>query len=306
MTGRGGAIFILGLQRGGTNQLLNVLRSHPDATWPDGELHEVLRPVRAARAAPFGSARTLLGYLPIALRSGDVLSPHRPPGPRGPGPGAERWMARRLAAGTAANAAEVARFKAAMADHGLHRRPPECPARMVVKAVGYNVALAGNLAHGHPRAAFLAVMRDPVGVCESVVARGGGVDRAIALVRFFADEVVRLRERGLPVLLIRFEDLVADIAGTAHAAYRFCGLDPDATLGLCLQHKERLTDGSGRVTGIAKREAYYPFAEAGRHMRGDVNDAARGRLPPEPRRVIERECGDLLERLGYAGRPGAS
>lgn len=74
-------IFILGLQRGGTNQLLNALRSHPDTIWPDGEMHEVLRPKPALRGA---TAKTLAGYLPTALRSGDIMNPRRAPGPLRP------------------------------------------------------------------------------------------------------------------------------------------------------------------------------------------------------------------------------
>ena len=40
----GGPIFLLGIQRGGTNQILNILRSHPATFWPSGEFHEVFRP----------------------------------------------------------------------------------------------------------------------------------------------------------------------------------------------------------------------------------------------------------------------
>ena len=72
-----GPIFLLGIQRGGTNQVLNILRSHPDTTWPQGEFHEVFR-WRGLRREGLGAVvAETLRYAPVRLGAGDILDPDR-------------------------------------------------------------------------------------------------------------------------------------------------------------------------------------------------------------------------------------
>ena len=97
-----GPIFLLGIQRGGTNQVLNVLRSHPATYWPGGELHEVFRPRSLYGEGPRRAARKLLRYAPILLTAGDILDVDRPPRRAGLLAGAR---GRALAAGLARSAA---------------------------------------------------------------------------------------------------------------------------------------------------------------------------------------------------------
>ena len=71
----GGPIFLLGIQRGGTNQLLNILRSHPDTCWPQGEFHEVFRWRGLRREGPRAVLAKTIRYAPVRVGVGDILDP---------------------------------------------------------------------------------------------------------------------------------------------------------------------------------------------------------------------------------------
>jgi hypothetical protein len=292
-------IFILGLQRGGTNQLLNVLRSHPDTIWPDGELHEVLRPYRRIGRQPLASIRTIVGYLPMLLRTADALSPHRGPPPmlserqRG-------WIRSVLARETPRNSREVARYKQELVSRGLCTTQPRMD-RMLVKVVNYNVGLAEDLSQIYPDAQFIGLIRDPFGVCEGMISRGAQPDRVIMLYAYVANTLVLLEKNGIRLKVVRFEDLLFDVRASSEGIYRFCGLDPGVVDGLCLQDKQRVFDAEGRVVGSEKVPHFADFASVGRYMRSDVNATAKARLSPEMRRRISDECRSIMARFGYAG-----
>ena len=130
----GGPIFLLGIQRGGTNQLLNVLRSHPATYWPGGEFHEVFRPRSLRAEGPLRSLRKLARYAPI------LLDRRRHPRPR-PAAGARRAArrgarGRAVAAGLARSAAQpplgrapTRRRCAGTASSATPRRPTGCWSR---------------------------------------------------------------------------------------------------------------------------------------------------------------------------------
>ena len=100
--------------------MLNILRSHPDTTWPQGEFHEVFR-WRGLRREGLGAvvAKTLR-YAPVRLGAGDILDPDRKAPREGLLTGRRgRAVAAGLAAATAANRAAVLGYKAALREHGL-------------------------------------------------------------------------------------------------------------------------------------------------------------------------------------------
>ncbi|MBE9639284.1 sulfotransferase family protein [Salipiger mangrovisoli] len=287
-------IFILGLQRGGTNQMLNALRSHPDTVWPDGEMHEVLRPRPALGA---DTLRTLAGYLPTALRSGDILNPRQAPGPLRPRDRA--WIASELARATARNLPEVRRYKRALAAQGLGPSLLSGRNRMVVKVMNYNIGLATELDRIYPGARFIGLVRDPYGICESMMARGADPAKILPLYRYFGETLLRLEARGLPLKVVRLEDMVTDFRKTVDEVFNLCGLETGVTQGLCLQTKKRITDAQGRVVGTRKVDTFHAFEHANGHMREDVNEMARASLAPEVAGMIQKNCAAIMERFGY-------
>ena len=177
---------------------------------------------------------------------------------------------------------------------------------MLVKALNYNLAFVPDLLALYPDARFVGLIRDGRAVCEGHVARGAGLADAAATYAYVGRRLIELEARGLPLRTWRFEDLVADAPGVSAAVYDFCGLDRTATLGVCLQDKERIVQPDGRVAGMRKVAHFYRFEEMGRHMRADANAAATARMPAGALAEITERCRPVLEHFGYlAGNAAA-
>ena len=299
----GGPIFILGIQRGGTNQILNILRSHPATAWPQGEFHEVFRP-RGLRAEKTRALAKLRRYAPIYLTAGDILDPDRPPRREGLLAGARgRAVRAGLEGSAAAIRTSVAAYTAALRAQGFFAADAPPPERLLTKALNYNLAFVPDLLALWPDARFVGVIRDGRAVCEGHIARGASVAAASDVSGFVGQRLIDLAAAGLPLRTWRFEDLIADAAGTTAAIYDFCGLDPAATRGVCLQDKERILKPGGGVAGMRKISLFYSLEEMGRHMRADANASALARLPEASRAEIAARCGAVLAHFGYAGDP---
>jgi hypothetical protein len=299
-------IFILGIQRGGTNQVLNILRSHPATYWPQGEFHEVFRP-RRLREEGLGAFAKLRRYAPLLATAGDILNPDRRPSRPDPLRGARGEAVRAgLARSAADNAAAIGRYKQALRDQGFFAAAP-APDRMLVKVMNYNVGLAEDLAALYPEARFVGIVRDGLAVCEGHIARGASAEAAAEVYDFVAGRLAALEAAGFPLRTWRFEDLLRAPSRVSQEIYAFCDLDPAATRGVCLQDKERILDAAGKVRGMRKLALYYRFEEMARHMRADVNAGAHARLAPAHRAAIEARCAAVLARFGYgeAAAPAA-
>jgi hypothetical protein len=292
-------IFILGIQRGGTNQVLNILRSHPATFWPQGELHEVFRARGLRREGLAATLAKWRRYAPVRAGAGDILDPDREPAPGLLRGARGRALAAGLAASAAANRARVMAFKREMLEQGFYARLPE-PDRMLVKVMNYNLGFAPELAALWPDAVFVGIVRDGRAVCEGHVARGAEPAAAAAAYDFVGRRLIEAEAAGLRLRTWRFEDLLADAAATARAIYGFCGLDPAATRGVSLQDKVRVTGAGGAVAAVRKTARFYGFEEMGAHMRADANEGALERLPAAARAVIEDRCGPVLAHFGYA------
>jgi hypothetical protein len=293
-----GPIFILGLQRGGTNQPLNIIRSHPSTYWPAGEFHEPFRP-RNFRHERFSALRKLARYAPIWLAAGDVLNIDAPLKRERPLRGfAGKALRAGLARSCRSNTKSVEVYKETLRERGFYR-DDVAPDRMVVKVMNYNVGLVPDLADLYPDARFIGIIRDGRGVCEGQMARRSDVEQATALYSQFGEWLSDYEEAGLPIRTWRFEDMLRDPWATGLEMYDFCGLDPERTLGVRLQDKHRIMGDRDRITGIAKHDHYYLFPEMSRHMRADANASSFARLSETARSEIETRCGHVLRRFGY-------
>ena len=290
-----GPIFLLGLQRGGTNQILNILRSHPDTCWPDGEFHQVFRPRFGPRERFHRSLEKLVDYSAYVVTSGDALNPHAPPPQRALRGWRGAWAKRRIARRTRQNAAAVGRFKQELP--GVAGPGGE---RVVVKLVDYNVGLAADLHRLYPDAIFVGLIRDPLPVCEGRTARGRALEKAIATYNYFGAALARLEASDARVLTVRFEDLVTRAEPVARTILAHCELDPEAIRGVLLQEKGRVTDADGGVVGIEKSARVLPFADIGRHMRADANARSIDRLDGARRLRIVEGCASVMAHFGYA------
>jgi Sulfotransferase family len=296
-------IFLCGIQRGGTNQLLNVLHSHPRTCWPDGEFHEVFRGRGWRRAlredGVLPTLRKWRHYAPIYLRAGDLFDLERPVRGRAHLEGARgRAVRAGLESSAAANRPAVMDLKRELARRGYIDLAE--PDRLTVKLMNYNLAFAEALAALYPGSVFVGLIRDGRAVCEGHVSRGAGVEAAAAAYTFVGRRLIELEAAGLPLRTWRFEDFVAEPQRVSREIYAFCELDPAAVRGVHLLDKKRILDASGTVRGLERVPHFYAFADMARHMRPDVNASALARLPAGARAAIEERCAATLAHFDYA------
>lgn len=274
-------IFLLGLQSGGADLLQDALRAHRDTVWPEGALHEVLRPRPAFCAETF---ETLAGYLPTLLRSGDILNPRRAPGPLRARDRA--WIARELSRATDRNLPAVRRYKRALEAPGMGF--PSGRGRMLVKVMNRNVGLAPELDRIYPGARFVGMVRDPYDACESLMAQGADPAMALRLYRDFGEALLRLEQRGLPLKLVRHEDMIGDFERTMQAVSDLCSLDRGAGQGSLRGYEGRRRLGAHPDRICVERPASAP-----------VRGASPARLAPEMAGLVQQNCAAIMERFGY-------
>lgn len=285
-------IFVLGMQRGGTNLAVNLMRAHPACCWPDGELHEVLRGRRAEGLA--SRLGKLAWYVPIMLCSGDFMHPMRSHGRDDLAGVRGRIVKAAIERCIRRNRAAVRAYHDRLRGEATDVRPPAT--RMVLKVVNGNVPFAWDLERLYGGATFVGIVRHPYAVCEGLMWRGLDLEHAIGVCRSVAATLLDLeRERGDDGLtLIRYEDLVREPVERARELYRRCGLDPGNVVWVRLQDKTR--DAAGRSL---REDRFYRFNEIGRHMRADLNERQSRCLSLAQRARIAHACGRMMQRFDY-------
>ncbi len=292
-------IFLVGFSRGGTNLVLNLLRSHPDVCSPRGETHEVFRgkptepwPVRRAK---------WLRALPIRLREGrDVFDP----GDWTPRAALHPRSCRRIDAILWAEKLRARepgqnRWKSP----GVAYTPDEiAAARLLCKNVDGLVRLSGELARIWPDATFLALVRNGFAVCEGQARRGADLAQAASRYELGCRTLAADAERLPNFHVLRYEDLVAAPQEGLKRLYQAADLDIGRVEKLRLETKPVIdVDGEHRIAlgGEAKRMLWYDLDDFARHFRTDANANQRARLSPEDEACIAERCDWSLGRFGY-------
>lgn len=168
----------------------------------------------------------------------------------------------------------------------------------------------------------LYVVRNPLDVAASTAPFfGWTVDRAIEVLADEAHVLNRLRGRflgvlpeplrswsghvrswldapGVPAHVVRYEDLLADTAGTFAAALRFCGVAPDPG-------RVRRSVEAARFERLRAREAAEGFRErpdfaAAPFFRRGTAGSWRDELTPAQARRVVADHRATMERLGYS------
>ena len=162
-------IFLLGFTRGGTNLVLNLLRSHPEVCSPRGETHEVFR--AKPNEPPAVRLAKRLRYAPIRVLEGRDVLDARDWTPREPlHPLSRRWIDRVLyAEKLRAREPGQNRWKS----EGVPYRDDEIRrARLLCKNVNGLLLVSGEMARTWPDATFVALVRNGFAVCEGHRRRG--------------------------------------------------------------------------------------------------------------------------------------
>lgn len=288
------------MQRSGTNQVLSIIRSHPQTCWPDGEFHQIFRPRFNSRESLANSLIKLADYSIYYFTSGDNLGPHSPPSDKAFTGWRAEWIKQRIARRTENNRREVQRVKNTLNREGFYPVGLKTTDRVVIKLVDYNVGLARDLSRLYRDAIFIGLIRNPIPVCEGQTSRGLKLDNATSSYVYFCDSLIALEKSGANLLTIKFEDMVGTAEATARRILAHCDLNPDAMRGFLLQDKRRLIDNCGAVTGVEKHDSLLPFSEIEHHMRSDSNAEAANRFDKTHARKVINQCGAVMRHFGYA------
>lgn len=288
-------IFLFGMSRGGTNQLLNILRSHPETFWPEGEFAEVFRKNKTGKFIE--RLRRFIYYSPLRLFYGDILAPnifHDNIDRKLLG-WPEKHIQRCLLDSCKYRKFSVEKYRKSLEKLGLIDLIPKT--RLFVKAVDYNLELLDSLHRIFPEAIFIGLIRDGRAVCEGHIARGKTPLAAAQLYNFVGNKLASL-EKNFNGRTWRFEDLISDPERVIYEIIDFCSLDLKSFRGVMLQDKHRTYDVDGTLK-VEKVDKYFSMPEIKKHFRQDVNAHSIGKLNPKDLEFITNYCYDTLKLFDY-------
>ena len=292
-------IFLVAFARGGSNLLLNMLRSHPEVCSPRGETQEVF--LGKPDESPAVRAGKALRYLPIwlSLRGHRLSDRDWRPRPAF-GPAAQRRIDRILydeklrARGEGQN--EFIRENVRYSDAEIEA------ARLLCKNLNGLIFASHEFHRIYPDATFLALIRDARAVVEGHLRRGHELETFALNYERAARQMIEDSQRIPRYRLLRYEDLVADPRKALEEVYRHCDLDLAQVPKIRLETKA-VMDGEGKhvfVQGAkGKRMVWYDLEDFHHHIVGQANENQIQRLGSELRARIEEICGESLRHFGY-------
>lgn len=266
------AVGVIGAGHSGTTIVYRMIAMHPDAAWFSQYSHRALIGPAGMRAIAGGSDRVLRRWFRHQWTKAQVARGWRRIVPT-PIEAARIWD---FLMGAGDSASQAGRIRVVLAGAcALAQRPT-----VIVKPPGrYRSRCAPMLSSVFPRSRYLHVARDGRAVAMSVIQkwlRTSPLQRE-ALLRRGADHWLRaLRqveeyEQTLPVAVIQYEALCADVRGQLRRALEFAGLDPDR----------------------------FPYDACPQTLRS-TNETRLRRAEPNDLAVLDDLLADALRRYGYA------
>jgi hypothetical protein len=292
-------VFIVVFAYGGSNLLLNLLRSHPDLCSPRGELNEVFK--GKPDEPPATRLAKCLRYLPCVLAEGRDIFGVNDWAPRRP----FRAFTRRLVDRILFNEKLRARAESQnyyKDENTLYKDEEIRASRLLAKNLDGLTFLTPELSRMYPDATFIAMVRNGFAVCEGHARRGHKLE-----------EFAKYYEKGCRLMLehsrtipryhiIRYEDLLADPREVLRKIYRLADLDIGLVRKVRLEAKRVMEeDGSRQVVrgGEWKQMFWYGLDEFHTHFRGDANENQIKRLSEEQKDLIQSRCASSLKQFGY-------
>lgn len=287
-------IFIVGLSRGGSSILLNILRSHPDLCSPRGETHQVFygKPDEPLLTRLSKLAR----YLPIMLtQQQHVFSPHN-------------CKARKSLLLRNRKAIDKILFEEkllarddtqnkyrsegiAYSDEEIRR------ARLLCKNID-GLAFATQLfADIYPDAVFFGLVRNGLAVSEGHIRRGMTARQYGQLYVRVCTHMIAASKSMPNFHVVHYENLTKNTILEAKRIFELADLDEE------LVSKFRLIVGnegdSERTGGSATQLRWYTPYEFAATIAPDVNEQQINRLSSKDRDDFLKVAGHIMTELGY-------
>ena len=289
-------IFINGFQRGGTNILLNLIGSHPEVCFIDGETHQVFT---GRTSQPIKKWFNKLTYAPVLIAERDHLfSINRSAEPAMPA----SFMLRYIDMVFYLSKLTAARYNV-QADSSTKSVKELAGSRMLGKNVNGIIFTSAMLHKMYPQATFIGLIRNGLALCEGFVRRGITADKFGRLYQNVCDQMLRDVERLPNYRIIRFEDLIANPTAVMEAIYDAARLDKTAVTQFRLQAKASMgQDGVRRNTFDAQKHKelrWFQLDEINGYFRQDVNDNQIARLSDKDKHLFLSHAQQAMAHFGY-------
>lgn len=277
------AVVISALSRGGSNILWNILQSHPRLCSPIRETGELIfDEIAPFRFFPPSTAKRIAaGRLARLVARGHVRHAF------------EQWKLRTLGSPDNGSRADGVPYQR----HEVEQSIP------CFKGVDSDVELNPLLEAIYGNVAYVPLVRDGYAVCDGWMRRGMSAEQAG---RKYAGLVRRMLTPGdsdNPIVLVKFEEMVADPFGTAERLFKALDLSPTILPKLRLKSKRLLGRRGEHEPRFGEEGRKYWLAphEIAQALDTGVDRRQSARLAPDARAAFERGAREALELLGYLG-----
>jgi len=298
-------VFINGLTRGGTTQVLSLLLSHPGLCACATETHHAFRGIGSCDPPWHILRKWICNQIPICRYAQlGVFSPRR------------LGRNRTLPAWAMQHFDRVLYRERLYATHEIlnryrtentsYTREEIMGARLVSKNVNGIIFMTDMLASMYPDADFVGVIRHGLAVCEGNLRRGYDAADIGNMYQGLVTKMLDDAERLPRYHIVRFEDLLADPADFVERLYRKIGINTDDVPMFRLQ-RMRTIDSNGIHRLEEGREGQLLWCTLDQlrdHICRDVNANQIERLAPEDADSFMHAAEEVMSRLGYVDAHG--
>ena len=292
-------IFIVSFAYGGSNILLNLLRSHPEVCSPRGELNEVFKGRREEPSSTRLAKK--LRYFPCVIAEGRDVFGFNDWDPRRPFKVFTHRIVDRILFDEKLRAINPSQNFYKYEDAKYTKEEIKI-SRLLSKNLDGLTFVTPELARMYPDAVFFGLVRNGFAICEGHARRGYDLE---TIAKNYEKGCLLMLEHSQAISnyhIVRYEDMIASPLETLKKIYRLAGLDIAQVKKIRLQDKRVVEkDGSHPVVHQAewKKMIWYDLDELDKHFRRDANENQIRRLTEEQKSLILKHCSASLEKFGY-------
>jgi hypothetical protein len=301
-------VFIVGFAFGGSNILLNLLRSHPEICSPAGETDELFKgknkgPYNLFPAEPLSNhIIKLLHYAPILLsQQQHVFSKGL-------------WERRKDISERNKKRIDNILYYEKIKNLEKHykRYNPEILSlnsldqlkekRGLFKNLSGLIYMSDLFSSMYPDAIFIGIVRNALAVCEGHARRGASLEKFAFKYEKACQQMIKDSEIIPNYRIFRFEDIIKEPCGELEHIYSFAGLDIKKVNKIKLEKKKVITEkGDHQLskTGVFKELVEYNIEDFGNHFNKNVNENQIKRLSIEQKEIIKQYCKDSMDYFSY-------
>lgn len=293
-------IFVLGLARGGTRLLMDLILSHPDVCKTGGEMQEIFKG-KSEGEHLFTIIRKLIMYSPIMLMEGEHILSTKKLYDRKPFSSLSQILIDKALYSSKINAIDITQnhYKAPDA---VYSRAERKHTRLLCKNLNGLVFATQNFVDMYPDAVFIGIVRNGFAVCEGRIRRGISLAEAANTYQKVARRMHDDEQNLKNYHVYRYEDLVANPKDTLKQIYKACRLDSAKCKYIRLVNTPTMDkDGVHRLreSGMLNDISWHAIDELDDHVQKDVNTNQISRLSEQEKADIVKIAGDALRLYGY-------